>query len=362
MYSENPLLLEMSTRQLLKKKKLYTPEQWRSMMDRLQKIGKNANAPISGLHSADEYGMRMYNGQIKRAFKTAKKHNRKLTLNTNYSEPNNASTLIDFYDGDIISISPNQTAQPSLKYIATHQPRKILRSHLKDTRNMSNNLSLGNVLAHEVDEYSTGLNRARKYGLTPGKVNISGLALRGGQARTSSHHPGVLDREAKRYKMLSSLYGRDKFNLYKRDHEQFAKNKPKFVDKNIEIKRRIFSSSHDSNVRNKLIPPLQKDKLMLADDLSKRVYKRLGFDLQSKIKNPRDVSRYSKALDNKIDKLKLEMDKLLPTIENSESLTKFEGLENMINKTTSLRNNILTYGDYKFGDVSSVYKKWSDIF
>lgn len=37
MYNENPLL-EMSTRQLPKKRKLYTPEQWQSMMDKLQKI------------------------------------------------------------------------------------------------------------------------------------------------------------------------------------------------------------------------------------------------------------------------------------------------------------------------------------
>lgn len=94
MYNENPLL-EMSIRQLPKKRKLYTPEQWQSMMDKLQKIGKNANAPISGLHSADEYGMRMYNGQMKRAFKTAKKHNRKLRINDDLYYDNNGPTNID---------------------------------------------------------------------------------------------------------------------------------------------------------------------------------------------------------------------------------------------------------------------------
>lgn len=41
---------------------------------------------------------------------------------------------------------------------------------------MNNNLSLANTLAHEADEYSIGLNRARKYGVKPG-TNISGLGI-----------------------------------------------------------------------------------------------------------------------------------------------------------------------------------------
>lgn len=70
---------------------------------------------------------------------------------------------------------------------------------------MNNNLSLANTLAHEADEYSIGLNRARKYRVKPG-TNISGLGIEGGQAETSSHYPGVLGREAKRYKKCYHLY------------------------------------------------------------------------------------------------------------------------------------------------------------
>lgn len=349
MYSENPLLLEMSTRQLLKKRKLYTPEQWRSMMDRLQRIGKNANAPISGLHSADEYGMRMYNGQLKRAFKTAKKHNRKLYMD-DYTYPNNGSTTINWDGEDIISVSPYQTAKSAIRhYNPKLYSRKILRSRLKDTRNMSNNLSLGNVLAHEVDEYSIGLNRARKYGIKPGDAEISGLGLKNGQAATSSHNPGVLDREAKRYKMLSSLYGRDKFNLWKRDHEQFAKNKPKFVDKNIDIKREIFKNTNNKNLVKKLSPEIEKDIRTRADKIAKSMYEKFGIDVQSEITKPSDINKYKK-IANK------ELNKLNRLIKKSKTVEEMDDFSNRIYGINDYINRMIQYTKYKFGKPSDVYR------
>lgn len=346
MYIENPLLLEMSTRQLMKKRKLYTPEQWRSMMDRLQKIGKNTNAPISGLHNADEYGMRMYNGQIKRAFKTAKKHNRSLELDFN-GDPNEGYSVLRPFDLDRISVSPNQTAQSVIsRYDPKLYSRKILRSKLKDTRNMSNNLSLANTLAHEVDEYSTELNRARKYSVTPQYTDLSGLE--GVQAATSSHNPGVLDREARRQHMLSSLYGRDKFNLFKRDHEQFAKNKPKFVDKNIEIKRNIFKDTDDWNLVYKLRPQIEKDMKLQADTIA-NLYKNCGIDLESQITKPDDVIKFKKAVDNGIRELQTELDHTYLRSRQNEILTQIKANRQLI-------DNAELYGRLKFNDAFSLYR------
>lgn len=348
MYSENPLLLEMSTRQLLKKRKLYTPEQWRSMMDRLQRIGKNANAPISGLHSADEYGMRMYNGQIKRAFKTANKHDRNLKFDFN-GDPNDGYVR-HLFGLDKISVSPNQTAQPVISnYDPKLYSRKILRSKLKDTRNMSNNLSLGNVLAHEVDEYSTSLNRARKYGVIPGFTDISGFRSQNVQAVTSSHNPGVLGREAKRQHMLSSLYGRDKFKLWKRDHEQFAKNKPKFVDKNIDIKREIFQDTSDENLVKKLRPQIEKDMRLRADAIADDIYKNTSLDLRTHIKNPHDVIKFKKAIHADIDELR--KDYVRPQPKKRETM-----LYNQIHTLMQTLDDVDRYAELKFSNPLDLYR------
>lgn len=72
--------------------------------------------------------------------------------------------------------------------------------------------------------------------------------------------------------MLSSLYGRDKFNLIKRDHEQFAKNKPKFVDKNPLVKLNILKNTNDKNIVNKLSPQIENSMRLTADEIANKLH------------------------------------------------------------------------------------------
>lgn len=248
MYQQNPLL-EMSTRQLIKKRRLYSPEQWQKMMQKLQSLGKDPNAPVTGLHSAEEYGKRMIAGQVKRARKAASKYNRKLKVHSSdrsrtsfrndgdlirykKTAPFNASDKNEeIYYNRLIGSDKNHRLKDSFN-------RKIIRKKLRDDRLSVPNLIGADTLAHETDEYITALKLADKHNLNP--IDIARVVTPV-QHKTGNHMPGVLDKEAKRAHTLSTLYGRDSFAMQPRDKFQFAKNKSNYVLNHPLTKRQIRS-------------------------------------------------------------------------------------------------------------------------
>ncbi len=333
MKNVNPLLLqEISNRTLLKKRKLYSPEQWAKMMAKLQKVGKGREEttdkilkragvnllPKGGLHTADEYGKRMIAGQTKRAQKLAKKYGRKLEIT---NSPNaGGSTLIRFKKSkpdEILYAPGNQSARfkPSdMIGVERKTVRKLLRKPSNKT------LDAADTLSHEVDEYSIGHKLKNK--LKPDDLFAD---LTYAQSVRSSHFPGVLDREAKRAHKLRTLYPTDFTGSYVRDRGQFARNKTKYVLNSDDTIERLTQS------KNPLVRKKALNVVNSPEYIRRQHRKQLSY--YSKVLEPRmkDVEN------SKDDLLRLVSTSRNRTIKNIEPLLQDKSTKN----TEELRKTLL---------------------
>lgn len=320
MYQQNPVLLEIATKTLLKKRKLYSPAEWERIITRLQSVGKKNG----GLHSADEYGRRMIKGQKERIKKIAKRNGREVIVYQNPWDPANGSTRIahisdttKHIEPDIIDYGSNPIQlDQQIKHLHSElipnwdtgkldNSRRIIKKNLRDYRKSSVPLSQGEILSHEADEYSLGLANAKKYGLKNPYSGRNHLLEPGVQSLKSTHHAGVLDREAKRKHLLTTLYGRDSFVSYPRDAEQFAKNKKKFVFSHPITQKHIATNSTNPSIASKA--NLAYQHAVENQKISELTSKLKSFGYDTKRMSIDDVQKeYLKVIDRKYFKTQLE--------------------------------------------------------
>ena len=212
----------------------------------------------------------MIAGQKLRGQKIAKKHGRNLSIVPLHDKNVlDASTEIvsspDKKDKVSYTANPFISKKTQSTYLASalkekgkdHLSRKDIRKQFLRINNQKNpNLTAADILAHEIDEYGSGLELGKKLNIPVNKIYAAaGLHHAPGstyvQSTRSSHFPGVLEREAKRNHLINTLYGRDAFSSMARDSKQFALNKKKHILNN--------SLTKDFSKRNNLDPEVRKN-------------------------------------------------------------------------------------------------------
>ena len=207
--------IEESKRHLLKILSRYTPEQQRKITDRLISLGKENG----GLHSPNEYGRRMIDGQIKKIRKLAKSNNRnidifrvsnpldsKTNINGSIIDPHNKIHRLSKSAADSIDKGNDSVFIPSAK--------SKISSKDKETFGIKpgyrNSLTSALNATHEADEYSEVLRNAKRLGISPDAYAMLDKSATVSSGNHFSHYKHkVLKREKKTKKLLDRLFGKD---------------------------------------------------------------------------------------------------------------------------------------------------------
>lgn len=230
MYQQNPLL-EYANKTLLKKRELYTPEQWKSIIQRLH------------LTDPKIYGERVIEGQIKRLksmFPDAE------IVLKNVDIARKSGTVSRYLPQRIcIKFPNNQTFKlPILK--RSNDTRKELKHAVKNYSYIVQNpdkeairkLSAAEILTHEVDEAAMGVKNFLKWNRKHPDMKFDNFydycqfikyyrekILKLDRALVGRHNAGVLNREAKRHHLLTTRYGRGSFLMpYRKKAERKFNN------------------------------------------------------------------------------------------------------------------------------------------
>lgn len=215
----NPLhvILEISTKTLLKKRSLYSPEQWNKIISKLQKTGKENG----GLHSPDVYGRRMKLGQLQRARALGSKYgkNIKFTQDPNkgaYSSfskyHNNIEVNLPDTDKRHMLYADSHSINPFRKLKGKFRKYKHNRtyySQIDPNKGKSKSLNDAITAHHEVEEISQLLRQAERNKLSEwdyiNKINnrINSKI----KNREGNHFPRVLGSEKRLSNRIETLYG-----------------------------------------------------------------------------------------------------------------------------------------------------------
>ncbi len=212
---------------LMKIRQRYTPQEWERIRKKMLSLGKKNG----GWYSPEEYGRRMIKGQVKRA--------RNLNPNIKLQKVNNV-----FDAQAVLSSEPVVLGLPGRKskitppftrenFKTAKEYKKAVRDWYRTFPSFKRNysglhaLTSADVAAHEVDELSSAYKHAVKYGVFPTEIgdvmtrihkDVNGFA--------GLHNPGVLKREAKRSRLLHTLYGRGSYVKVPRTQREYTLNNP----------------------------------------------------------------------------------------------------------------------------------------
>lgn len=176
----------------------YSPEERQKIVDRLIALGKDKG----GLYSAEEYGKRMIVGQKKRLQKLAIQNGRKIRINDV-----NDRLQSGMIPSANIALLRKPNKSPQLIGLYRDRVRGIDTVNIPTSNQINplHSIINGDVAAHEADEYSLLLRNSKR--LNQPVSLTDELTHRYNKTNTGEHNIGVLNRERKRRKMLSSIYG-----------------------------------------------------------------------------------------------------------------------------------------------------------
>ena len=283
-----------SFNRFVRKLSKYSPEERKRIVDRLIKLGKGNG----GIYSADEYGRRMIDGQIKRARNIAKLNNRKLNITTTNDWRNSVTvpaTDIRLHkrpSSNWDGIDPEQIRQ------YRNSVRGIDSIVIPSLNSKTSKLNLADVTSHEVDEYSTLFRNSKKLGIKPSLTNR--LTTFHNQTNPGKHEIGVLGREFRRRNKLSLIYNeqfpvRDKIEL---SHNSIKlKDLLKYMGSIRDKEKEILQSDKKPDI----LSILRKQKEVIEDFIRRKVEiskMENGFIKKLKTQTLRDdINRYNMSLD-----------------------------------------------------------------
>lgn len=233
--------LTESKKKLVERLSRYTPEE----ISRIRKKLISLDKKNGGWYSPSEYGKKTIKGQINRIrnfsinpkptveFKDCPlyssdmdagivNNNGKIEFRIRSHLPKSTKSFefppVGGYDDPKLNEKDKQQFEKSLKYFNN-----------KD-REGSMQLSIADVYGHEADELSCGVKNWIKWNKKhpDRELNLQDYFHLVGDATKNNiggrHHQGVLKREAKRRKLLSTLYGDDSMFTVMRSPEEYAMN------------------------------------------------------------------------------------------------------------------------------------------